>query len=83
MHLTPTEYALLSALIADAGRVLTDRASCSGCGARVRLGGPLSARVHGPAAQELEPDPANPRYLRTEPGVGYRLLEPEADPPSG
>ena len=52
VHLTPTEYALLGALIADAGRVLTDRASCSGCGARVRLGGPLPARVHGPAAQE-------------------------------
>ena len=33
--------------------------------------------------KKLEPDPANPRYLRTEPGVGYRLLEPETDPPSG
>jgi two-component system, OmpR family, KDP operon response regulator KdpE len=30
--------------------------------------------------KKLEPDPANPRYLRTEPGVGYRLLDPEADP---
>ena len=83
VHLTPTEYALLGALIADAGRVLTDRA--------------LLQRVWGPEygsedhylhvymarlRKKLEPDPANPRYLRTEPGVGYRLLEPETDPTS-
>ena len=83
VHLTPTEYALLGALIADAGRVLTDRA--------------LLQRVWGPEygsedhylhvymarlRKKLEPDPANPRYLRTEPGVGYRLLEPETEAPS-
>lgn len=80
VHLTPTEYALLGALIADAGRVLTDRA--------------LLQRVWGPEygsedhylhvymarlRKKLERDPANPRYLRTEPGVGYRLLELDAD----
>lgn len=76
VHLTPTEYALLGALIADAGRVLTDRA--------------LLQRVWGPEygsedhylhvymarlRKKLERDPGNPRYLRTEAGVGYRLLE--------
>jgi two-component system KDP operon response regulator KdpE len=81
VHLTPTEYALLGALIADAGRVLTDRA--------------LLQRVWGPEygsedhylhvymarlRKKLERDPGNPRHLRTEPGVGYRLLELEADP---
>jgi two-component system, OmpR family, KDP operon response regulator KdpE len=80
VHLTPTEYALLGALVADAGRVLTDRA--------------LLQRVWGPEygsedhylhvymarlRKKLERDPANPRHLRTEPGVGYRLLELEAD----
>jgi two-component system KDP operon response regulator KdpE len=80
VHLTPTEYALLGALIADAGRVLTDRA--------------LLQRVWGPEygsedhylhvymarlRKKLERDPANPRYLRTEAGVGYRLLELDAD----
>lgn len=80
VHLTPTEYALLGALIADAGRVLTDRS--------------LLQRVWGPEygsedhylhvymarlRKKLERDPANPRHLRTEPGVGYRLLEREAD----
>jgi two-component system KDP operon response regulator KdpE len=79
VHLTPTEYALLGALIADAGRVLTDRA--------------LLQRVWGPEygsedhylhvymarlRKKLERDPANPRYLRTEAGVGYRLLELDA-----
>lgn len=83
VHLTPTEYALLGALIADAGRVLTDRA--------------LLQRVWGPEygsedhylhvymarlRKKLERDPGNPRHLRTEPGVGYRLLELEADPAS-
>jgi len=79
VHLTPTEYALLGALIADAGRVLTDRS--------------LLQRVWGPEygsedhylhvymarlRKKLERDPANPRYLRTEAGVGYRLLELDA-----
>jgi two-component system KDP operon response regulator KdpE len=82
VHLTPTEYALLGALIAAAGRVLTDRS--------------LLQRVWGPEygsedhylhvymarlRKKLEKDPANPRHLRTEPGVGYRLMEiePEAE----
>ncbi len=36
--------------------------------------------------QKLEPDPANPRYIKTEPGRGYRLDTPEPAPraePSG
>ena len=80
VHLTPTEYALLGALIADAGRVLTDRA--------------LLQRVWGPEygsedhylhvymarlRKKLERDPGNPRLLRTEAGVGYRLLEVAAE----
>jgi two-component system KDP operon response regulator KdpE len=28
---------------------------------------------------KLEPDPANPRYLLTEPGVGYRFVAPESE----
>jgi two-component system KDP operon response regulator KdpE len=79
-HLAPTEYAILGALVADAGRVITDRA--------------LLQRVWGPEygsedhylhvymarlRKKLERDPANPRHLRTEAGVGYRLMEHEAD----
>ena len=79
VHLTPTEYALLTALAAQPGAVLTDRA--------------LLQRVWGPEygsenhylhvymarlRKKLEPDPTRPRYIRTEPGVGYRLIEQES-----
>ena len=76
VHLTPTEFALLAALIAAAGRVLTDRALLQ------RVWGPeYGSENHylhvyvGRLRRKLEPDPAHPRYLRTEPGVGYRLVE--------
>jgi len=76
VHLTPTEYALLGALIAAGGGVLTDRALLQ------RVWGPeYGSENHylhvyvGRLRQKLEPDPARPRYLRTEPGVGYRLVE--------
>ena len=74
--LTPTEYALLTALVDQPGRVLTDMALLR------RVWGPEygseSHYLHVYMARlrkKLEPDPAHPRYLRTEPGVGYRLLE--------
>jgi two-component system KDP operon response regulator KdpE len=74
VQLTPTEYDLLRALVAHAGKVLTHNH--------------LLREVWGPGyAQEthllrvnisnlrrkIEPDAARPRYIRTEPGVGYRL----------
>lgn len=78
--LTPTEYALLTALADQPGRVLTDRALLR------RVWGPEygdeSHYLHVYMARlrkKLEPDPAHPRYLRTEPGVGYRLLELDAE----
>jgi two-component system KDP operon response regulator KdpE len=76
IHLTPTEYALLTALVADAGAVLTDRALLR------RVWGPEygdeNHHVHVYMARlrkKLEADPAQPRYIRTEAGVGYRLVE--------
>lgn len=78
VHLTPTEYALLGALIAAGGGVLTDRALLQ------RVWGPeYGSENHylhvymGRLRKKLEADPAQPRYLRTEPGVGYRLVEVE------
>jgi two-component system KDP operon response regulator KdpE len=74
VHLTPIEYRLLTILVRHAGRVLSQRQ--------------LLKEVWGPAHTEqahylrvymaqlrrkLEADPARPRYLLTEPGVGYRL----------
>jgi two-component system, OmpR family, KDP operon response regulator KdpE len=76
VHLTPTEYALLTALIAAPGAVVTESALLR------RVWGPGYDRerhyIHvymGRLRKKLEPDPARPRYIRTEPGVGYRLLE--------
>jgi two-component system KDP operon response regulator KdpE len=75
VHLTPNEYRLLAALVRHAGKVCTHRQ--------------LLADVWGPSHVEhghylriymaqlrhkLEFDPTNPRFLRTEAGVGYRLL---------
>ncbi|HEV3239157.1 MAG TPA: response regulator [Casimicrobiaceae bacterium] len=74
VHLTPNEYRLLAVLIRYAGKVCTHRQ--------------LLAEVWGPSHVEhghylriymaqlrhkLEADPTNPRFLRTEAGVGYRL----------
>ncbi|MFN4237164.1 MAG: two-component system response regulator KdpE [Vogesella sp.] len=74
LHLTQLEYRLLVALIAQRGKVLTHRQ--------------LLKEVWGPAhvehnhylriymahlRQKLEQDPAQPRFLLTETGVGYRL----------
>jgi len=74
LSLTPIEYDILKVLISHAGKVLTHRQ--------------LLKEVWGPAYEQevhllrvnisnlrrkLEPDPARPQYVLTEPGVGYRL----------
>lgn len=74
VHLTPTEYEVLKYLALNVGKVITHRT--------------LLHAVWGPAyddeahylrvfinqlRRKIEPDPSRPRYLLTEPGVGYRL----------
>jgi two-component system, OmpR family, KDP operon response regulator KdpE len=75
VRLTPIEYKLLALLVKNAGKVMTHRQ--------------LLRQVWGPEygdenhyvrvyiaqlRRKIEADPARPRYLRTEPGVGYRLM---------
>ncbi|HEY7491362.1 MAG TPA: response regulator [Candidatus Tectomicrobia bacterium] len=74
VHLTPIEYRLLSTLVRYAGKVITHRQLLQ------EVWGPGYAhethylRVYmGQLRHKLEADPARPRYLVTEPGVGYRL----------
>jgi len=74
VHLTPIEYRLLTTLIRYAGKVLTHRQLL------IEVWGPPYAdqahylRVYmAQLRRKLEKDPARPRYLLTEPGVGYRL----------
>jgi two-component system KDP operon response regulator KdpE len=80
VHLTPTEYDLLCELTRNAGKVLTHRE--------------LLQRVWGPEysaentylrtfirhlRRKLEPDPAQPRFLRNELGVGYFVPPPDVE----
>jgi len=74
IHLTPIEYRLLAELARNAGKVLTHSHLLR------HVWGPGYAqqshylRVYmAQLRRKLEADPARPRYLLTEPGVGYRL----------
>ncbi len=77
VHLTPHQFDLLRVFALNVGKLLTHRT--------------LLQEVWGPGyadaanllqvnvsqlRRKIEPDRSNPRYLRTEPGAGYRLVEP-------
>ena len=75
VHLTPTEYDLLKAFIAHPDKVLTDRMLLKAVwgpeyGDEAHYLHVYVARLR----KKIEPDTQSPRYLVTEPGVGYRLL---------
>jgi two-component system KDP operon response regulator KdpE len=76
LHLTPIEYKLLVVLAQHAGKVLTHRQLLK------EVWGPAYAnqthyvRVHmAELRRKVEVDPARPKLLVTEPGVGYRLRD--------
>jgi two-component system KDP operon response regulator KdpE len=76
IHLTPTEYRLLMVLVRNAGKVVTHRQLLK------EVWGPDSVyenqylRVYmGQLRRKLEAEPTRPRYLKTEPGIGYRLVD--------
>ncbi|MGC2520969.1 MAG: response regulator [Burkholderiales bacterium] len=74
VHLTPTEYRLLAELVKHAGKVLTQRHLLREVWGPGYVERPHYLRVHmANLRQKLEDDPARPRLLRTETGVGYRL----------
>jgi two-component system, OmpR family, KDP operon response regulator KdpE len=81
VHLTPHEFDLLRLLARNEGKLLTHKAILR------EVWGPAyqleSSYLHvyvSQLRQKLEPDPAHPRYILTEPGVGYRLVSPEVEP---
>jgi two-component system KDP operon response regulator KdpE len=75
VHLTPIEYRLLGVLIANAGRVLTHRTLLREVWGPTQSENTHYLRIYmGHLRAKLEDDPAQPRHLLTETGVGYRLM---------
>jgi two-component system KDP operon response regulator KdpE len=73
-HLTPKEYKLLAVLVRDAGKVLTHRHLLKDVWGAAYASQTHYLRVYmAQLRHKLEPDPNRPRFLVTEPGVGYRL----------
>lgn len=80
-HLTPTEYRLLEAMATNPGKLLTHEWLLR------RVWGPAYSRESGylrvyvrQLRRKLGDDPTDPRWIGTEPGVGYRwLAEPEGN----
>jgi two-component system KDP operon response regulator KdpE len=74
VQLTPTEYGLLRVLVTHAGKVLTHRHLL-----REVWGAEYGEEFHmlhvniSNLRRKIEPDPARPKFIITEPGVGYRL----------
>ncbi len=74
ISLTPTEYDILRLLMQNAGKVLTHRHLL-----RQVWGTAYESEMHllrvniSNLRRKIEPDPARPHYMLTEPGVGYRL----------
>ncbi|HEY7018529.1 MAG TPA: response regulator [Gaiellaceae bacterium] len=77
VHLTPHQFDLLRLLARNEGKLITHRAILQevwgpGYGSESNL-----LHVHvSQLRRKIEPDPARPRYLLTEPGAGYRLVDP-------
>ncbi len=78
IRLSPTEFALLKQLVTNAGKVLTHRMLLQSIWGPEYGGEAEYLRVYiNRLRHKLESDPANPRYLLTEPGVGYRFVATE------
>ena len=81
IRLTPTEFALLGVLARNSGKLMTHTAILH------EIWGPnLGSESHylhvyvSQLRRKIELDPARPRYLLTEAGAGYRLVEPREEP---
>jgi two-component system KDP operon response regulator KdpE len=77
VHLTPTEYRLLSILVNNAGRVVSNPQLLREVWGPTHSASGHYLRIYmGHLRQKLEDDPTQPRYLLTETAVGYRLMLP-------
>lgn len=75
IQLTPTEYDLLRLLVIHAGKVLTHGQILKQIWGATHINQPHVLRVNiSNLRHKIEQDVSRPHYIRTEPGVGYRLL---------
>ncbi|MEC4748505.1 response regulator [Methylomicrobium sp. Wu6] len=78
VHLTPIEFRLLSELVRNAGFVVTHRQLLEKVWGASYVEHSHYLRIYmGQLRHKIESDPARPRYLLTEAGIGYRLYEEE------
>lgn len=76
VHLTPTEYSLLARLVRSAGQVVTHRQLLADVWGPEFVDHTHYLRLYmGQLRAKLEAEPAEPRLLLTDPGVGYRLVD--------
>jgi two-component system, OmpR family, KDP operon response regulator KdpE len=76
VHLTPIEYRILALLGRNAGKLLTHQRILTEVWGQAYATHTHYVRVHmGELRKKIERDPARPRILLTEPGVGYRLRD--------
>jgi two-component system KDP operon response regulator KdpE len=74
VHLTPTEWHLLEALLRRPGQLVTGRALLTELRGTPEHTDPSYLRIFmAQLRRKLEPEPSRPRYLLTEPGMGYRF----------
>ena len=78
IHLTPFEYKLLCLLARNTGKVLTHNYLLKEVWGTILASDRSSLRVFmATLRKKIEPDPANPRYIQTHVGVGYRMMRVE------
>jgi two-component system, OmpR family, KDP operon response regulator KdpE len=74
VHLTPIEFNLLRALMLNRRRLMTHRALLTEVWGAAYAGDTQTLRVHvANLRRKIEPEPAAPRYITTDAGVGYRF----------
>jgi two-component system, OmpR family, KDP operon response regulator KdpE len=77
VQLTPHEYSLLTLLARNEGKLLTHQAILRDVWGKAYADESHYLHVYvSQLRRKLEPDPARPRYILTEPGAGYRLVDP-------
>jgi two-component system KDP operon response regulator KdpE len=76
VSLSPKEFELLAFLARHAGKVVTHRQILTAVWGPAHEHDTQYLRVYvGQLRQKIEPNPSDPRFILTEPGIGYRLLD--------